>query len=195
MAVLTASAIRHAGGSLWGTDRTTLALRGTVGAVALSLFYFGIGRLPLGDAVTIQYTAPVWTALTAALLLGERIRPVAKAVTDPDALIKVSAAAAQREPLSGAQLNTQLCAGCHSAGVLGAPKTGDGAAWAQRRDAAGGIDGDFDDPAPWYFRTIEGWQRLLADCGFERVVLHEPRHADDGPPASAIFVAAAAAVD
>ncbi|MEC9363400.1 c-type cytochrome [Sinimarinibacterium flocculans] len=74
-------------------------------------------------------------------LVEERIRPVAKAVTDPDALIKVSAAAAQREPLSGAQLNTQLCAGCHSAGVLGAPKTGDGAAWAQRRDAAGGIDG------------------------------------------------------
>ena len=55
--------------------------------------------------------------------------------------VKVSAAAAQREPLSGAQLNTQLCAGCHSAGVLGAPKTGDGAAWAQRRDAAGVIDG------------------------------------------------------
>lgn len=58
-----------------------------------------------------------------------------------------------------------------------------------------GIDGDFDDPAPWYFRTIEGWQRLLADCGFERVALHEPRRAEDGPPASAIFVAAAAAVD
>lgn len=76
MAALTAGALRHAGLSLWGTDRTTLALRGAVGATALSLFYFGIGRLPLGDAVTVQYTAPVWTALTAALLLGERLRPV-----------------------------------------------------------------------------------------------------------------------
>lgn len=52
-----------------------------------------------------------------------------------------------------------------------------------------GIDGDFDDPAPWYFRTIEGWQRLLADCGFDTAATHEPRYADSGRPASVIFVA------
>lgn len=76
MTALTVAALRHAGASPWGADRRTLALRGGFGAVALSLFYVGIGRLPLGDAVTIQYTAPVWTGLVAALLLGERLRPI-----------------------------------------------------------------------------------------------------------------------
>ena len=76
MGALTAGTLRATGTSLWGHDRRTLLARGAVGATALSLFYFGIGRLPLGDAVTIQYTAPVWTALTAALLLGERLRPL-----------------------------------------------------------------------------------------------------------------------
>ncbi len=76
MTAVTAATLRAAGRSLWGYDRPTLLMRGVVGATALSLFYVGIGRLPLGDAVTIQYTAPVWTALTAALLLGERLRPL-----------------------------------------------------------------------------------------------------------------------
>ncbi len=76
MTVVTGTTLRVAGQSLWGTDRPTLVARGVVGATALSLFYVGIARLPLGDAVTIQYTAPVWTALTAALLIGERLRPL-----------------------------------------------------------------------------------------------------------------------
>ena len=39
------------------------------------------------------------------------------------------------------QLYGDNCAGCHGAGVLGAPKTGDKAAWAARLSAAGGLDG------------------------------------------------------
>lgn len=76
MTAVTVAALRHAGVSPLGVDHRTLALRGVFGAVALSLFYVGISRLPLGDAVTIQYTAPVWTGLVAALLLGERLRPI-----------------------------------------------------------------------------------------------------------------------
>jgi len=76
IALLVYGALRRDGVSVLGVDRQTLLARGVVGAVALSLFYFGIGRLPLGDAVTIQYTTPVWTALMAALLLGERLRPL-----------------------------------------------------------------------------------------------------------------------
>jgi cytochrome c5 len=74
-------------------------------------------------------------------LVDERTKPVARVVTDPAALVKISAAAVQRAPLSGEQLNAQLCAGCHNAGVLGAPKTGDKAAWAAKQSAAGGLDG------------------------------------------------------
>ncbi|MES0873188.1 c-type cytochrome [Sinimarinibacterium thermocellulolyticum] len=74
-------------------------------------------------------------------LVEERIRPVGKVITDPAALVKVSASAASRAPYTGEQLNAQLCAGCHAAGVLGAPKDGDRAAWSQRLGAAGGIDG------------------------------------------------------
>ncbi len=73
--------------------------------------------------------------------LAERIKPVGTVVTDPAALVKVAAKPAAREPMSGEQVNSKLCAGCHAAGVLAAPKTGDKAAWSARLTAAGGIDG------------------------------------------------------
>lgn len=73
--------------------------------------------------------------------IAERIKPVGSVVTDPAALVKVAAAAPARAAMSGEQVNAKLCAGCHGAGVLGAPKTGDKAAWASRLSAAGGIDG------------------------------------------------------
>ena len=76
MAVVTYAALRHSGASVAGHDRRTLLARGVIGATALSLLYLGLARLPLGDAVTIHYTAPVWTALSAAFLLGERLRPL-----------------------------------------------------------------------------------------------------------------------
>ena len=74
MIVLSLGFLRLAGVSRRGVNRRLLAARGLVGAGALSLLYAGLARLPLGDAVTIQNTAPVWTALFAALVLGERLR-------------------------------------------------------------------------------------------------------------------------
>ncbi len=74
-------------------------------------------------------------------LIHDRVTPVGKVITDPAALVKVSATSAAREPFSGEQVNRQLCAGCHAAGVLGAPKTGDKASWGSRLSAAGGLDG------------------------------------------------------
>lgn len=73
--------------------------------------------------------------------IAKNIQPVGNVVTDPAALLKVAAAAPAREPMTGEQVNGKLCAGCHGAGVLGAPKTGDKAAWAARASAAGGLDG------------------------------------------------------
>ncbi len=52
-----------------------------------------------------------------------------------------------------------------------------------------GFSDDFSDPAPWYFRTIEGWVRLIAGSGLQLMEVREPLHPATGKPASVIFVA------
>ncbi len=58
----------------WGHDRPRLLLRGVLGFCALSCFYYSITHLPLADATLLQYLNPIFTALIAALFLGEAIR-------------------------------------------------------------------------------------------------------------------------
>jgi cytochrome c5 len=70
----------------------------------------------------------------------ERITPIGTVITDPAALMKVSAPAAHA-PMSGEQVVSSVCSACHGTGVLGAPKIGDKAAWGARVKAAGGVDG------------------------------------------------------
>ena len=72
MTVVTYGLIRRAGLSAMGVDQLGLGLRGVLGVIALSLFYFSLVRLPLGDATAIFYTTPIWTAVVAALVLHER---------------------------------------------------------------------------------------------------------------------------
>lgn len=55
-----------------------------------------------------------------------------------------------------------------------------------------GCDGAFGEPAPWYFRTIGGWLRLLRDSGLALRELREPLHPQTGKPASLILCAVAA---
>lgn len=43
--------------------------------------------------------------------------------------------------VDGEKVYQTACAGCHTAGVLGAPKPGETAAWESRLAAAGGVDG------------------------------------------------------
>ncbi len=69
-----------------------------------------------------------------------RIKPVGSVITDPAALIKVSAGP-KREPYTADQVYAQACAACHDAGVLNAPKVGDKGDWAKRSAAIGGLDG------------------------------------------------------
>ena len=66
--------------------------------------------------------------------------PVAKVITDPSLLVKVSTKAAHA-PMSGDQVVDGTCSACHGSGVLGAPKIGDKADWGKRKAAAGGVDG------------------------------------------------------
>ena len=67
------AAVRHAGVSPWGTRRDLLLLRGVLGCLGLTCFYFSIVHIPLGEATLIQYTNPVFATVLAALFLGERI--------------------------------------------------------------------------------------------------------------------------
>ena len=51
-----------------------------------------------------------------------------------------------------------------------------------------GFSSDFNDPAPWYFRTIESWSALLQRCGFDIRECREPCAADAVTPASIIWI-------
>lgn len=66
----------------------------------------------------------------------ERIQPVARVAVagqDNAALAPPAAATtAAAADLPGEQVYLQVCTACHGAGVAGAPKTGDKAAWAPR---------------------------------------------------------------
>ena len=69
----------------------------------------------------------------------DRIKPVGSVnVAGAPAPAAAEPAAA---PKSGADVAAAACNACHVAGVLGAPKIGDAAAWSQRLSAEGGIDG------------------------------------------------------
>ena len=58
----------------WGPKRGLLLLRGLLGYAALSCFLWAVIRLPLADATVIHFTNPIWTALLAAIFLGEVLR-------------------------------------------------------------------------------------------------------------------------
>jgi len=66
--------LRWLGVDPWGDNRRLLLLRGVVGFCALCCFYYGVTHLPLADATVIQYMNPVFTAVLAAIFLGESIR-------------------------------------------------------------------------------------------------------------------------
>lgn len=69
-------------------------------------------------------------------VVAERIAPVAKVAVagqDNSALAPVQAAAAEpAKELGGEEVFNMACMACHGAGVAGAPKYGDKAAWAPR---------------------------------------------------------------
>ena len=52
-----------------------------------------------------------------------------------------------------------------------------------------GFSQDFVNPAPWYFRTVGDWVKMLVKAGFRLIHLKEPVHPKTGKPASLILVA------
>ena len=56
-----------------GTNKKVLFLRGLFGGTALFLFFTTIQNMPLASAITLHYLAPIFTAIIAWLILGERL--------------------------------------------------------------------------------------------------------------------------
>jgi 2-polyprenyl-3-methyl-5-hydroxy-6-metoxy-1,4-benzoquinol methylase len=52
-----------------------------------------------------------------------------------------------------------------------------------------GFNSEFTDPAPWYFRTMESWEKLIGDSGLRLQQRLEPLNPVTGKPASVIFIA------
>ena len=71
--VLSWALVRRAKLPVWGNRRGMLMLRGVLGFGALSCFYFSIVHLPLAEATVIQYLNPVFAAIIAAIVIGERL--------------------------------------------------------------------------------------------------------------------------
>lgn len=120
-------------------DKVFFVNFGMVMAALFVIFFICLGAARLLDSGDIHDDGSGDARVEA------RIKPVASVVTDAAALEQLAAARAaatpKREPMTGEQVNTKLCAGCHIAGVLNAPKENDPAAWVARRSAAGGLDG------------------------------------------------------
>lgn len=60
-----------------------------------------------------------------------------------------------------------------------------------RKGSWSGFSQEFTDPAPWYFRTLETWQRMLSTNGLCLAEMREPVHPITHEPASVIFISEA----
>jgi drug/metabolite transporter (DMT)-like permease len=61
--------------SLRVIDKRTMLLRCVVGLTAMILYFTALGRIPIGQAVTLQYTAPLFVALLSGRVISETVEP------------------------------------------------------------------------------------------------------------------------
>ena len=62
--------------SLKVSDKRKMLLRCVVGLTAMILYFTALGRIPIGQAVTHQYTAPLFVALLSGRVIRERVEPM-----------------------------------------------------------------------------------------------------------------------
>jgi drug/metabolite transporter (DMT)-like permease len=55
-------------------------LRCTVGLIAMILYFSALARIPIGQAVTLQYTAPLFVALLSGTIIAEKVQTAVIAV-------------------------------------------------------------------------------------------------------------------
>ncbi|MCG8360710.1 MAG: DMT family transporter [Kiloniellales bacterium] len=54
-------------------DRWGHVLRGVFGVLAMAIFFFAFGRMPLADAIAITFAAPIFVTALSVPLLGEKV--------------------------------------------------------------------------------------------------------------------------
>lgn len=59
--------------NIWGHRRSILVLRGITGAIALITYFHLLQQIPLATASTLQYLAPIFTAILGVFLVRERV--------------------------------------------------------------------------------------------------------------------------
>lgn len=75
VALLAGGTLLKSGASFRGREPGLLLVRALLGFAGLTCFYFSVIELPLADATVIFFTNPVWTAVIAALVIGELMGP------------------------------------------------------------------------------------------------------------------------
>jgi cytochrome c5 len=94
--------------------------------------------VPAPAAAASAAVATAVGAATSAVPTAPAAATVVPAATTAPAAVAVVAAAAPAQANGGEAIYKQVCVACHAAGVAGAPKSGDKAAWAPR--IATGLD-------------------------------------------------------
>ena len=74
LALLTWSQLR--GASLYVGNRRRMLWRCTVGLSAMACYFYAVQQIPLSNAVTLQYTAPLFVALFSRAMLREHVSPL-----------------------------------------------------------------------------------------------------------------------
>mgnify|MGYP006203804157 CR=1 FL=1 len=60
---------------IFGTNKKLLVMRGISGSIGLIFFFVTLQHIPLASAVTIQYLAPIFTALLGVFIAKEKVAP------------------------------------------------------------------------------------------------------------------------
>jgi drug/metabolite transporter (DMT)-like permease len=62
--------------SPWGNNKKLLIARGFWGTAALTCFFIAVQRIPLATAATLQYSAPIFTAIFGIFILKEKVKNI-----------------------------------------------------------------------------------------------------------------------
>lgn len=73
--VITIGFLKSSRSNIWGNNKKILILRGITGSIALILYFTTLQHIPLASAVTIQFLAPIFTAILGLFIVKEKVLP------------------------------------------------------------------------------------------------------------------------